>query len=260
MHFSLRLWAASSLTALLCSALPAQADVVLTFGVSNVQQNECSGLLQPTCTLSSAGSFTESLRISSALVGGVADNSLGALLSTEATYGFATWSSGTPYTSALSARLSGPVTDSQAGTDLVSVYDGDSTTGFAAAQILTDSVSDTTDASLGRSFQEYKRSYLLSSFFTDPSFYVDLLSSPIDVFFAGLVGTTSVGGYGELGTASVQDPFSLAFSSYLFSEYTGDVELLAVAKVPEPVSLALVLAALVAVPLSTRRRTATLQE
>jgi hypothetical protein len=250
-------FAASLLATLLAgAAAPALAGVQLVFSVSNVQRNDCSGPLQPDCTLSAAASFTETLWISDTLLGGVVDNSGGGVLSTEAHYGFANPATGTPFTSALSARLSGPVTSSAAGTDLASLYDSAGGIGLASALIATDASSDVIDPAGSRTQQQYKRSYVFQALFSDPLMYADLFTTRIDEFFARYVGTSVVGGYGELGSSSEFDALSGLFRSYDFSELTGDIQLVSASRVPEPASLALVLAALLAVPLARRRRAA----
>jgi len=237
----------------LASAGSASASVVLTFGVSNVQRNDCSGALQPTCTASSAASFTQRIRFDGPFLQG-SDGSFGNFQQTSAAYGLPTWLDATPYSAILSSRLTGPVTDDYSSVQLDNFYDSDAAVGGASALIQSDQVSDMIDGSGVRNQQEYKLAYnLLSATFFSPNWYTDLVNDTADNFFQRYHSLFS-GSYDELGTFSALNPTTLNFDAYAFTEYTGDISLLDVANVPEPGSLALSLITLAGLARVNRRR------
>lgn len=234
-NMSKRALVISSISLLALIAEPASADVLLTFGVVNVNQNACSGFMQPSCVSSVSTSFTETMRFltGSPLTPPTGSNSGGLMLS-EAFYGFANAFTGSPFTSTLNARLSGPTTFAQSFTQLDSSYDVGGRSGSSAALIYRDAFSDVTDPVGVRTQQEYKHSYSLSSeLFSASSLYTDLVNESFLEFFSKYVGSMA-GSFDELGSASIFDPQSLALNSYNFTEYTGDVTLLAAESVPEP--------------------------
>lgn len=231
----------SSIFLMALTATSARADVLLTFGVVNVSQNTCSGSMQPSCVNSAAADFTEQMRFftDTPLAPPTGSNS-GGLMESEAFYGFAYAFTGSPFTSTLSARLNNPSTSGQSFTQLDSSYSVPIPSGASAALISSDTFSDVTDAEGIRTQQEYKHSYSLSSeLFSASSFYTDMVNESFAQFFSKYVGSMT-GSFDELGSASMFDPQSLALNSYDFTEYTGDVTLLAAETVPEPGTLPLI--------------------
>lgn len=242
----------SAVAALVC-ANAASASIMLTFDVSNVQRNDCSGALQPTCTLSTAAGFTQRILFDGPLWL-ANDASIPGFQQTSASYGLPTLLDMTPYTAAMRNRLSGPVTDDYSTVQLDNFYDQDAGIGNASALLLWNQVSDTTDRAGVRNQQEYKLGYnLLSPVVFTPNFYTDLVNESADTFLQRY-GSLFSGSYDELGTLSSLDPTSLHFTNYAFTEFTGDVRLLAVADVPEPGSMALSLIAFAALLRVSRRR------
>ena len=237
---SKRLLAASSIALITLVQNVAHADVILTFAVTDVVRNVCSGALQPSCTASSVAGFQETMTfITGAPLATPSGSSGASFLQSQAYYAFADFSSGSPYTPFLSSRLSGPVTSGQTFTQLDSNFDTGLPGGTSAALIQTDGASDVTDSIGVRTQQEYKRSYnLFSNLFTDPAFYTDLVSESLTDFFNKYAGNMS-GFFDELGSVSVLDPLSLELSTYDFTEYTGNVALLGARAVPEPSSFSL---------------------
>jgi hypothetical protein len=246
-----------ALTCLTCvcvlSASSASGAIVLTFNVSNVMRNDCTGALQPSCTLSAAAGFTQRLLLNGPLLQAI-DGGVPGFRQTSASYGLSTLLDPTPYTSALSSRLTGPVTDDFSLTQLDNFYDDDNGMGTGGAQFLWDQLSDTTDRLGVRAQQEYKLGYnFLSSLLTTPAWYTDLVNESADTFFQRYANAFT-GTYDELGTASALDPNSLLFTSYAFTEYTGDVRLTLAEQVPEPDTLLLTGLAFVGLLLIHRRR------
>ena len=242
-----------STVAALVYANAASASIMLTFDVSNVQRNDCSGALQPTCSLSAAAGFTQRILFDGPLTF-ANDASIPGFQQTSASYGLPTLLDMTPYTAAMRNRLSGPVTDDYSGVQLDNFYDHDFNIGEGSALLLWDHVSDIIDRAGVRNQQEYKLGYnLLSSVVSTPNFYTDLVNESAATFLKRY-GTLFSGSYDELGTLSSLDPTSLNFTSYAFTEYTGDVRLLDVANVPEPGSLALSLIAFAGLLFTSRRR------
>jgi hypothetical protein len=236
---------------------PAQANVMLTFNVSNVRLQTCAGAVQPTCTTVAAAGFQQSVVIGEAALA-TAGSSAGGVLQSQAFYGFPLALIGSPYTSALLANVTGPLTGQQSFAQLDNAFDPAALAGTASALIYTDLLSDTTDGSGVRTQQEYQLGYNLLGQFGALLSYTDLVNQSIDAFFSQFVGTM-LGSFNELGSHASLDPGTLAFTDYAFSEYMGDVELSGVqvlgpVAVPEPGSLALVLAAALALFLVRRRR------
>lgn len=244
--------------ALLSLALsPAQANVVLTFDVSNVSLNTCSGAIQPTCTVTGAASFQQRVVIADTLLAPPANSSLGSILETGAVYGFPTLLTDSPWTAALRARVSAPSTSTQSFTQLDNSYDQLGGTGGGSAFMYTDLAAESIGAASVRTQQEYQLSYNLFSQFSDPLSYTDLVNQSLDAFFSKFIGSTT-GTFDELGAGALLDPLTLLFGDYVFSEYRGDLMLVAVQvdppTVPEPGSLALMLAAAIALLCSRRRQ------
>lgn len=223
------------------SANSAIADVMLTFDVTNVTQNDCAGAMQPICTNTAAGGFTESLLIASTPLY-TADTSFGSVMQSNAFYNFAYMLSGTPYTSTLSARVSNPLTGGQSYTQIDNSYDNSSASGNSSALIYSDLISDTSDTNGDRTQQEYKISYNLLGSFASSLSYTNLTSDTLFSFFSHNLG--NIGSFDELGTTSTLDPIGLGLNPYAFTEYTGDILLVGVQNVPEPGMLALCLAGL----------------
>lgn len=239
-NMSKKILAVSSISLLALTANSAQADVLLTFGIVNVKQNVCSGFMQPTCVNSAATNFTETMRFAGVPLAPPTGTNLGGLMQSEAYFGFASTFAGSPFTSTLNSRLSGPTTFKEALTQLDSSYDFGGPFGASAALISSDSFSDVTNPVGIRAQQEYKHSYSLSSgLFSDSSFYTDLVNESFVQFFSKYIGNMT-GSFDELGSASIFDPQSLALNTYDFTEYTGDVTLLAAQTVPEPSTLPLI--------------------
>lgn len=238
---------------------PAQANVLLTFNVDNVTLQTCSGLLQPTCNTIAAAGFQETLVIGDTPLAPPSASNAGSLLQSAAFYGFPLLRSGSPYTSGLRANVSGPLTWDQSFTQLDNSFDQAGFAGTASALIFTDLVSDTTDANGMRTQQEYQLGYNLLGQFGSLASYTDLVNQSIDDFFSNYVGSI-FGSFNELGASSTLDPLSLYFTDYLFSQYTGNatligVEVIGPVAVPEPGSLALLLAAALGLLCVRRRRT-----
>ena len=223
-------------------SISAQADVLLTFKVSDVMQNDCTGRMQPTCALTVAASFAESVRIADVSLA-TSDTSTGSIKQTGAFFNFPNWLTGTPYSSNLSSRLSNPVTFGQAYTQVDSTFDTGSSSGSADALIVSDMFSDTTTDQGMRTQQEYKLSYNLFSNFFDTPFYTDLVNETLFQFFNKNLGNIS-GTFDELGTTGSLDALGLGIAPYSFTEYTGRVTLSDVQNVSEPGILILFLAAL----------------
>lgn len=239
-NISKRVLVVSSISLLALIANSAQADVLLTFGVVNVKQNVCSGFMQPSCADAVAANFTETMRFAGAPLAPPTGSNLGGLMQSEAYYGFANAFTGSLFTSALNARFSGATTSEQSFTQLVSSYDVGGPLGASAALISSDAFSDLTNSVGIRTQQEYKHSYSLSSgLFSDSSLYTDLVNESLAQFFSKYIGNMA-GSFDELGSASIFDPQSLALNAYDFTEYTGDVTLLAAQTVPEPSTLLLI--------------------
>lgn len=215
------------------------ANVMLTFDVSNVFQNDCTGAMQPICANTVAGSFVESMVIASTPLN-AADTSFGSVLQSSAFYDFATSRTGTPYTSLLSSRVSNPVTGGQSYTQIDNTYDNSGGSGSSSALIYSDVVSDTRDNSGNRTQQEYKISYSLLGGFTSGQLYTNLTSDSLFSFFSNQLG--NIGSFDELGSTSTLDPIGLGLNPYVFTEYTGDIALVSVQSVPEPGMFVLCLA------------------
>lgn len=254
----LRILLSSGAAALLSfMASPAQANVLLTFSVDNVTFQTCTGLLQPTCTTVAAAGFQESVLIGAIPLAAPTDSSAGGVLQSAAYFGFPLSMSGSPYTGALRARVSGPLTLAQSFTQLDNSFDKAGPGGAAAALIHSDIASDTTDSLGVRTQQEYLLGYSLSAQFSDLLSYTDLVNQSIDAFFSKYIGTMT-GSFSELGSSSALDPLGLNFLDYAFSQYMGDVtltgaEYVGIMAIPEPGSLALVLVAALGM-LCARRR------
>jgi len=239
---SKRFLTAGGFSLLALATTSAQADVLLMFDVTNVRQNVCSGAMQPDCVSSAApqSSFMQTVRFSAGTPLYATGSASGGLLQSQAFYGFPDMFGGSPYTSAMRSRLSGPITSSASFTQLDSAYDSNMAAGISSALISTDAYSDVTDANGFHSQQQYKNAYNFSSgIFNDASLYTDLVNESLGQFFRKYIGIMT-GSFDELGSASLFDPQSLAFSVYDFTEYTGDVTLRSVQDVPEPGTLPLI--------------------
>lgn len=248
-----RFLAVSSISLLALIANSARADVLLTFGIVNVKQNVCSGFMQPSCVNSVASNFTETMRFAGAPLAPPTGSNSGGFMQSEAYYGFANTFTGSPFTSTLNARLSGPTTFEQSFTQLDSSYDFGGSFGASAALISSDAFSDVTNSVGIRAQQEYKHSYSLSSgLFSDSSLYTDLVNESFVQFFSKYIGNMT-GSFDELGSASIFDPQSLGLNTYDFTEYTGNVTLLAAQTVPEPITLPLIAVAAFALISRLRR-------
>ncbi len=236
---------------------PARANVMLTFKVNNVSHETCSGLFQPTCSTVGAAGFDETVVFGGIATAARSDSISGALMQSAASFGFPLSMSGSPYTSMLRASVSGRTTSAQNFTQLDNSFDG--VAGTASAGIFSDLISDTTNDLGMRTQQEYQLGYNLLGRFGDLMSYTDLVSQSIDAFFSKYIGGTMAGSFSESGAHSTLDPVGLHFTDYAFSQYLGDVTLIAVQPVdpptvPEPGSLALVLAAAAGMLCARRRR------
>lgn len=235
---------ATVLGALNLVAPVANANVMLTFNVGNVMQNECTGAMQPTCLQTSVNGFVESLVIESSPLY-TADTSFGIVMQSSALYGFPDVRTGTPYTSTLAARVSNTLTGGQAFTQIDTIFDSGSLSGNSSALIYSDLLSDTTDDAGNRTQQEYKISYNLLGNFFSSQLYVNLASDSLYTFFSQQLG--NIGSFDELGATSTFDPNGLGLNPYAFTEYTGDIALISVQNVPEPGMIALCCAGLLGI-------------
>jgi hypothetical protein len=239
-------------TVLSVAATASHADVLLTFDVNNVTQNDCTGAMQPTCINSTANGFTESMRIAAMpLIS--SDSSFGTMMQTSATYDFPYSRSGTPFTAGLSSRVSNPINGGQAYTQVDSSFDNSAGSGSSDAQIYSDVTSDITDLQGIRTQQEYKLDYNMLANFAVALSYSNLVSDSLYQFFDRYVGTMT-GSFDELGTTSSLDPIGLGLAPYAFTEYQGDATLVGVQNVPEPGVLALFLAAFAGMAVTMRAR------
>lgn len=239
-------------TILSVAATASHADVLLTFNVNNVTQNDCTGAMQPTCTVSTASGFTESMRIA-AMPLTTSDSSGGTLMQTGAFYNFPYLLSGTAYTAGLSSRVSNPITAGQAFTQVDSTFDNSAGSGSSDALITSDVTSDITNLQGIRTQQEYKLNYNLLANFAVALSYSNLVSDSLYQFFDRYVGTMT-GSFDELGTTSSLDPVGLGLTPYAFTEYQGNAKLIDVQNVPEPGVLALFLAAIAGMAMTMRLR------
>jgi hypothetical protein len=240
MKVAKQLAAAGGMCLLALATNAARADVLLTFNVTNVQQNVCGGSIQPGCYRSAApqADFMETMRIAAGAPLGASGSGPGPSMQSQAFFGFPAAFTGSPYTHALKQWLSGPVTDRTAFTELDSSYDSGAAAGISSALLVSDAISDVTDANGFRFQQEYKHALNVSTgLFDDAAYYTDLVNQSLIEFFSKYVGKMT-GSFDELGSASRFDPHTLALDPYLFAEYTGDATLFAVQEVPEPATLA----------------------
>ena len=244
---------ASSLgSGLLLGSLPASGALLLTFSVTGVQQNECSGLLMPTCVVSSAASFNEQF-LFSPLLFLATDFSALTLSSSEAFYNYPGAGSGSPFSPTLASRLTGPIATDQSFTQLTNDFDTSAGNGLAGTLFTTEQTSDTTDATAGlRTQQDYFKQYNLLAALMAPAAYANLTSVSVLDFLSALVGNLA-GGFDERGAASIFDAGTLQYTQYAFTEYTGLATLIGVSTVPEPASWPLVGLAL-ALTCGLRRR------
>lgn len=237
---------------LLLGSAPASAALLLTFSISGVQQNECTGLLMPNCVLSAAAGFTEQFVFDPLLLGAF-DASTATLFSSSAFYSYPGSGSGSPFSTALSGRLTGPIATNDSFTQLTNDFDTSAGNGLAGALFTTEQTSDTTDATAGlRTQQDYFKQYNLLAALMAPAAYADLTSVSVLDFLSALVGKLA-GGFDERGAASIFDAGTLQFTQYAFTEYTGLATLIGVSAVPEPASWPLVGLAL-ALTCGLRRR------
>jgi len=245
--------AASALLGGFCQSAVA-SDITMTFSATNVFMTVCSGLLQPTCIRTSAGSFDESLTFNSAALS-AANNGAGGFLDTLATFGFPTASTGNPYTASLQSILLSPPTLAIAYSQFENTFDTTSSAGGSAtALVYADQSYDDGAGSTG----EFQLNYSLLEPLTLMSTFQDLTTTSLFDFASPLVNHLS-GSFLEFGAASVLNPVSLAFDHYAYTSYAGDVILTAVssgitAPVPEPSTIALTAIGLAA--LGFRRWTA----
>ena len=220
--------------------------VRLTFGVSNVVKTTCSGLLQPTCVDSQAGGFNESLTIDTSVFS-TANNGVAGFADTLATFGFPFLSTGNPYTNGLKAILAQAPTSVTSSSQFENFFDTSSGFGLATGLVTTDQSYDDGAGSTG----DFQQSYSLQALLGSLASYKNLQTVPLLSFLAPLVNQLS-GSFYEAGTASVLDQDSLLFTRYAFTSYAGDVSLIAAANVPEPATVALLMAGLVGIGLGRR--------
>jgi hypothetical protein len=242
MNMKKRFLAGTGVCLLWLSASSARADVLLTFSVTNVQQNGCAGPIQPGCFVFTVpqSSFMQTVRFNPGGLLGALGSGVGPVLQSQAFYALPDTFSLSPYTYSLQQWLNGPITTRTRFVELDSSYDADATAGSSSALLLNDMLSDVTDATGFRSQQEYKHGLTLSTgLFDNAGYYTDLANESLGQFFRKYIGKMT-GSFDELGSTSRFDPNTLALDPYMFSEYTGDATLFAVEELPEPSTLALV--------------------
>lgn len=219
-------------------SLPASAALMLTFSVADVRETLCSGLVQPVCSVSAVGPFSEQFMFDPVRLSAT-DNSAPPFYSSDAFFNFPALGGGTPYTAALMNRVTGPITLAESFTQLTNDYDLAAGAGQAGALFNTLQASDTTNAAAGlRTQQEYFKQYNLFAALTRLPDYFDLTAASAMDFFSAHSGSLT-GSFDERGAASVFDAGTLGFTQYDFTEYTGTATLFSVTQIPEPGGLGL---------------------
>jgi len=213
------------------------AGVSFNLSVTNVVREDCTGLLQSTCTFTNVAGFVETLTIDPTTL---TASSPGPGTSS-ATYDFPIASAGNPYTAGLQSILTQAPTLTTAFSQFDNSFGGGS--GVASAQIYADQTYDDGSGSTGEFSQNYSLLGLLASL----SDFNDLSTTSLSNFLSPLLGQMS-GSYYAFGSDSTLNAASGVFSHYAFTSYTGDVALM-----PEPATLALVAGALAAAGLGRRR-------